>query len=277
MLKYHLISQRFNQQAKQVKQVQFIYAEIAKRMHERLDYIKLNPSKILDLASGIGIDSKLLSERYPKALVYKLDIALEMLKTYFKPNGFLRNMLYKNKDLICANAIQLPIKNQSIDLVWSNLGLAYIDDLNELFKEIRRVLVLGGTFLVSGLAVDSLIQLRDMGLSSYNFPDMHIIGDILVKLGFTNPVTDIEYITIEYNTLDELLNDIRIIGVGVANSLMKPISKTKYKELNDAFNKQTKNGKMPLTLEVFCAHAWKDKIVTDLPLGQQPISFVAKK
>ena len=245
-------------------------------MHERLDYIKLSPTHVLDLASGIGVDSNLLSQRYPKALVYKLDIAVEMLKIYHKPTGFIRNILYKNKDLICANAISLPIKYQSIDLVWSNLGLVYIDDIEAFFKEVRRVLVLGGTFLISGLAVDSLIQLREMGLSTYNFPDMHIIGDILVKLGFSNPVTDIEYITVEYHTLNELLYDMRIIGAGTANTLVQPITKTKYKELQHAFNLQTKNGKFPLTLEVFCAHAWKDKLVSDLPLGQQAIQFVSK-
>ena len=276
MFKYHLISQHFNQQAKQVKNIQFIYEEIAQRMHERLDYIKLSPTHVLDLASGIGVDSNLLSQRYPKALVYKLDIAVEMLKIYHKPTGFIRNILYKNKDLICANAISLPIKYQSIDLVWSNLGLVYIDDIEAFFKEVRRVLVLGGTFLISGLAVDSLIQLREMGLSTYNFPDMHIIGDILVKLGFSNPVTDIEYITVEYHTLNELLYDMRIIGAGTANTLVQPITKTKYKELQHAFNLQTKNGKFPLTLEVFCAHAWKDKLVSDLPLGQQAIQFVSK-
>ncbi len=274
MFKYHLVSQHFNQNAHKLKQVEFIYAEIAKRMHERLDYIKITPAHVLDLASGVGIDSQLLQNRYPDALIYKLDIAINTLKIYHKPTNFLRKIFYKNKDKICANAVQLPIAYQSIDLVWSNLGLAYIEDLEALFKEIRRVLVLGGTFLVSGLAVDSLVQLRDMGLMTYNFPDMHIIGDILVKLGFSNPVTDIEYLTIEYSTLDELLQDVRILGAGAANSSHTSITRAQYKNLQNEFNKQTSNGKMPLTLEIFCAHAWKDKVVTDLPQGQQPVSFI---
>jgi malonyl-CoA O-methyltransferase len=106
---------------------------------------------------------------------------------------------------------------------------------------------------------------------------MHIIGDILVKLGFTNPVTDLEYITIEYDSLSKLLADVRIVGAGSAVARLVPFTRQDYLELEARFDKLTNNGKIPLTLEVFYAHGWKDNINVDLPDGKKIIQFHAQK
>src|SRR6185437_8481185 len=204
---------KMNSIAPKVQQLDFIIKEIGARMMDRLDYIKVNPEHVLDIGSGLGIDRQGLHKRYPKAGIYGVDIALNILKNYAPKKSFVW-LGKSHKNLICADALSLPIASQSMDLVWSNLTLPYIMDVRQYFTEINRVLKLGATFLVSGLGVDSLEQLRELGLATYNFPDMHLIGDTLVELGFSNPVTDLEYITLEYNTLDELLSDIRIIGCG---------------------------------------------------------------
>ena len=344
---YKLIQKTLNDQASEAHHVGFIIEEVAKRMTDRLNYIKLEPKQILDIGYGLGIDYKLLTDTYPDANIYALDLAINMLKQHSKistsqsmmsklfnklqryiqliPNKLSRllndkkaviastarqfssdiieenkhSVMGKNKLAICANAINLPIASQSIDLVWSDLTLPYIniDDFKNYFSEINRVLKLGGTFLLSGLGVDSLRQLRQLGLSTYNFPDMHLIGDILVEVGFTNPVTDIDIIKLEYYNLSQLLADIRCIGGG--RMLEKYLTKTtpnylfseddeqsfsgakttsttledKYKELEANFWQMTKDGKFPLTLEVFYAHAWKDRIRKDLVSGRSVISF----
>jgi len=274
MLNHKLIQQKLNANAKKLVQVEFIYQEVAKRMIDRLDYIKIMPQNILDLGSGLNIDAKLLASKYPKSDIYKIDLAINLLKEYHSPQGFFSKVFKKNQMLVCANALQLPIASQSINLVWANLILPYIDDLNGYFKEVNRVLALGGTFLVSGFGVDSLQELRDIGLNTYNFPDMHIIGDILVKLGFTDPVTDVEHITIEYDTLAKLLNEIRLIGCGAAtNTKLSRLTTQDYRTLDKHFIKSAKSGKYTLTLEVFYAHAWKDKVMLNLTDGVKPIQF----
>jgi len=275
---YKLIQKSLNSHANQAQHLDFIIQEIAKRMTDRLDYIKLTPKQILDIGYGLGIDYQLLSKQYSQAKIYAIDLAINMLKQYGGKPQVLQSIIskiiakfYKNNKLICANAVNLPITSQSMDLVWSNLTLPYISDLKSYFTEINRVLKLGGTFLVSGLGVESLHQLRQLGLSTYNFPDMHLIGDILVEVGFTNPVTDIDIIQLEYDSLAQLLTDIRSFGGGAV--LRNSLTKSTYKNLEANFRQMTSNGKFPLTLEVFYAHAWKDRIRKDLVSGRSVISF----
>ena len=283
MLSHNLIRQKFNLRARRLAAIEFIYQEVATRMVSRLDYIKLNPARILDLGSGLNIDANLLAAKYPKTVLYQLDFALNVLQLSNLQSSwkkFIQHILakYQSSLKICADAINLPIAANSIDILWSNLMLPYINDVELLFKEIRRVLAVGGCFLISGLGVDSLKELREIGLNTYNFPDMHLIGDLLVKLGFTNPVMDMEYITLEYDDFNLLLQDIRLLGIGSACSLQpQDLTRVEYNNLADKFAKTTKNGKIPLTLEVFYAHAWKDKIHLDLPIGKQVIQFHPNK
>lgn len=268
------IQKKHNLNANDIKNIDFIYKEISARMIERLDYIKINPENILDIGSGLEIDSKSLGSRFPKSIIFELDFAINILRNSSPKKGLFKKLFNGNSRQICADALHLPINSNSINLVWSNMCLPFISDLDAYFKEVRRVLAIGGLFLTTGLGVDSLQQLRDVGLNTFNFPDMHIIGDILVKLGFTHPVTDLEYITLEYDDINQLLSDVRVIGSGNA-IINKRTSLTRkdYLDLKVRFDKLTKNGKIPLTLEVFYAHAWKDNVNIDLPDDKKIIQF----
>ena len=131
---------------------------------------------------------------------------------------------------------------------------------------------------MSGLGVDSLEQLREIGLATYDFPDMHMIGDILVKLGFTNPVMDMDKITLEYDNLDLLLKDVRILGIGAAAETRNaPLKRHQYAGLQAQFTHKVHADKFPLTLEVLYAHAWKDNEQLELPAGHKSIKFFPKK
>jgi malonyl-CoA O-methyltransferase len=327
---HHKIQHKLHNNANRIIELKFIYQEIATRMLERMDYIKINPQCILDIGSGLNIDHQLLQKRFPSSQIYSLDFTLQMLKQYtqnnsiankaklneklsftqnlqkiFRSSPFSRNSSQQNNKpsnstAICADALSLPIQSQSIDLVWSNLTIPYINTLENLevyFKEVRRVLKIGGMFLITGLGVDSFQQLRDLKLNTHNFPDMHVIGDILVKCGFSNPVTDTEHLDIEYDTLQEMLYDIRLVGCGSAfatnqqknipeSELTSKLNKTKYQQIlanNPRYNNANssnsniiglnQNNKLPLTLEIFYAHGFKDKIQLDLEDNQKIIQF----
>lgn len=283
MKQQDLFLYKINQAAKKLHGLEFVYAAIAKRMIDRLDYIKLNPLKVLDIGSGLEIDSKLLQTKYPDSAIYKLDIALNILKDFSKKIGLLQTVSQKifrrskNQDLICANATQLPIAANTFDIVWSNLTLPYVMNIEAYLKEIRRVLKIGGCFFLSGLGVDSLEELRQVGLNTYNFPDMHMIGDLLVKLGFSNPVMDMEHITLEYDDFKLLLEDVKVLGLGAMIENKGVLTRQDYHALETRFNQLTKNGKIPLTLEIFYAHAWKEQVHLDLPDNQKVIQFTRRK
>lgn len=271
---YKQIRKTLNTNAKKYHVLEFILAELAKRMIERLDYIKLMPDMVLDCGSGLGFDRILLREFYPKSSIIGLDNSIELLKLVKHDNNpsLIKKLLSKSckSFALNADAYSIPIKNQSIDFVYSNQLVPYLSDLVKFFKEVRRVTKIGSAFFVSGLGVDSFKELRELGLSTFRFPDMHDIGDMLIEVGFTNPVVDTEYITLEYDNLSILLQEIKIISCGASNdiSLRKYLGKDKYKSIKDKLNRPIR-----LTLEIFVAHGWKDKNVLDLPEGHSAITF----
>jgi malonyl-CoA O-methyltransferase len=242
-------------------------------MIDRLDYIKIKPQNILDIGSGLNIDSSMLIKKYPQANLVQIDSAINILNHYCHnlqppPN-------YSGKVLpICADALALPIANNSINMVWSSMCLPYINDSNQYFNEIMRILNVEGVFLVCGFAVDSLYELRNLGLRTYNFPDMHIIGDILLKIGFSDVVTDVEYITIEYDSIIDMLNDIRIVGCG---SIIDHKSMFNRQELTKILAPTGSDLPNKLTLEIFYAHGWKDKPISADVDNVQEVNFYPRQ
>lgn len=271
----NIIQHKLNRNYRKLADLNFIYTEVSKRMLERLEYMLLKPKNILDIGSGLAVDSLALAQKYPSSRVIELDLVINLLRSRLIPSNLFAKLIKpKAKNiLLCANALNLPLSNSCIDLVWSNLTLPYIDDIPSFFKEIRRVLTIGGAFLVSGFGVDTFKELRQLGLSTYNFPDMHLVGDILVQLGFNDPVTDVEVITLQYTNLHQLLEDIRSCGCGALAYKTQPFfGKKAYAKLQQRFDELVVNGIFNLTLEVYYAHSWKDK----LPLGtnEHIIKFV---
>lgn len=269
---YPLMRYLLNKNSSKLFNLEFIWKELADRVISRLDYIKIQPNAILDCGSGLGYDYKLLREKYPDVVIYELDSCVQILKSQYISQSWINKILSRNKNrlLINGEVYHLPLKNQSVDFVYANQLLPYLSDLLSYFKEMRRVLRIGGGFLFSGLGVDSFKEIRELGLSTFRFPDMHDIGDMLIEVGFSNPVVDTEYITLEYDSLTMLLNDIKIIGHGAANSseLISKINREDYKQLQARLDKPIK-----LTLEIFVAHGWKDRNKIDLPDGHSVINF----
>ena len=118
MLDKKIIRQRFERVTDSYDAAAILQKEIAKRLCERLEYIKLVPQCALDIGCGTGYLSKDLLKRYPKSKVIALDVALNMAKRSKKLGGWLRK-----PQAICADAEQLPFKADSVDLIVSNLML----------------------------------------------------------------------------------------------------------------------------------------------------------
>ena len=268
-----MVSKLLNRNAAQLSNLDFIFKELALRVISRLEYLKLDPRRILDCGSGLGFDQQLLRHKYPAAQIVELDLALRLLQLA-RPKAGLISQLFTRKpqrQLLCADAQALPLLSGSINFCYANLLIPYLGDPQVFIKEMRRVLALGGAFCISGLGVDSFKELRELGLSTYIFPDMHDIGDMLVAAGFSNPVVDTEYITLEYEHLTMLLNEVRQLGCGAANPAASQRGFLGRNLVADLARRAQQPAK--LTLEVFVAHGWNDSASIDLPPGYSPIKF----
>ncbi len=240
--------------------------EVCTRMLERLDYIKLKPARLLDAGSGTGWGGRQLAEKYPEAQVISLDIAMGMLQAAHGRAGWWQKLFGgKRQWPVCADVEALPLAANSLELVWSNLALQWCNDLPATFVELNRVLKTEGLLMFSTFGPDTLKELRQAfsGVDDYShlnrFADMHDIGDMLMQAGFAEPVMDMEYLTLTYDDVRGVLQDLKAIGAhnataGRGQGLM---GKNAWARLLENYEKLRRDGKLPATYEVVYGHAWK--------------------
>ncbi len=241
--------------------------EVASRMLERLDYVKIDPLRVLDIGCGTGGSLTALGERYPKSFVFGGDVSEAMLLAGRGQRKRLRWLLPfvrgNTTYLLAADALHLPLKAAATDLVWSNLMLHWLSDPLAAFRELHRVLDVGGLLMFSTFGPDTLKELRSCFSDGYEhthrFIDMHDYGDMLVQCGFADPVMDVEMLTMTYPGVDELFADLRCNG---ANSAMSDrrrglMGLQAWQAARAAYERLLKDGRLPATFEVVYGHAWK--------------------
>ncbi|ABI60357.1 malonyl-ACP O-methyltransferase BioC [Nitrosomonas eutropha] len=281
MLYDHVLDKRmlrrsFEQAATSYDQSAVLQREICDRMLSRLEYIKYVPGKIIDAGSGTGYGTRKLIERYPAAEIMSMDIALTMhdrarAAMLEKIPGWQRWLPFKHhqpRGYICADIEQLPLREASVGMIWSNLAFQWCNDLRQTFAEAHRVLEDGGLLMFSTFGPDTLKELRQAfksvdPFSHVNrFTDMHDVGDMLVGCGFSLPVMDMEYITLTYDDVKSAMQDLKAIGArnvtqGRRRGLM---GKTTWQQVINQYETLRKDGRLPATYEVVYGHAWKPEI-----------------
>lgn len=233
--------------------------EIGARLQERLELTTLKPSRILDMGCGPGTQLLAISQCYPAAQVLGADLAMNMLIASRRAQGW-----FHRKPLVCADALHLPFAATCFDLVYSNLMLQWCDDLELVFRELRRVVRPHGMLLFSTFGPDTLKELRSAWrtVDSFNhvhrFIDMHDIGDALIRAGFVEPVMDVEQMTLTYMNVRELMHDLKSIGAhnvtfGRARGLY---GRGHLEKLTQAYETFRRDGRVPATYEVVYGTAW---------------------
>lgn len=260
----------FERAATSYDQSAVLQREISNRMLSRLEYIKYRPDVILDAGSGTGYGSQQLAKRYPSSPLIAVDIACAML-LQARPNTawWQRIMPWQQQptNYVCADIEQLPIKNDSIGMIWSNLALQWCNDLNRTFADMHRILSADGLLMFSTFGPDTLKELRqsfakaDSHQHVNRFVDMHDIGDLLVNNRFSTPVMDMEYITLTYDDVISVMRDLKAIGAHnvIHGRQLGLMGKQRWRQAIDAYETLRQGGKLPATFEVIYGHAWKPR------------------
>ncbi len=256
-----------------VAEADFLRREIAGRMHERLQLVKVNPLRVLDAGCGTGPDLPTLQKSYPAAQILGVDTSPAMIaaaRGQAAKSGLsqLIGKLLPAKsgiDYLCADMADLPLARNNVDLVWSNLALHWHPQPDRVFAEWQRVLKVGGLLMFSCFGPDTLQELRaafaevDLAPHTLPFVDMHDFGDQLVEAGFAEPVMDMEKITVTYDTAEKLLADARALGGNPLQTRRKGLlGKQAYQRMLQGLEKQRRaDGKLALTFEVIYGHAFR--------------------
>lgn len=234
--------------------------EVGERLISRLDLVKIQPARVMDLGAGTCRFSEKLQRRYTKSEVWAVDFADTMLAKMAKQSRWRRQ-----PKRVCANALCLPCGDQTFDLVFSNLMLQWCLPLDVYFDEIRRIMRREGAFLFATFGPDTLKELRaawasiDDGVHVHTFLDMHDVGDALLRAGFAEPVVDMEVLTLTYGDFLGVMRDLKAIGArNAAESRSRGLmGRQRLRRLEEAYQQfQSADGRWPATYEVVYGIAW---------------------
>lgn len=137
-----------------------------------------------------------------------------------------RDQFIANGDEIRADDEFLPFKNNSFDLIISNLNFHFINQIPQFLIQVKNLLKPGGVFIASFFGEENLSELRQVlyevenkiygGISPRIAPtiDVKTAAALIQKAGFTNPISTLETIKIEYSGVDKLLKDLKMMGQG---------------------------------------------------------------
>ena len=273
-----LVRQLFSRQNR-VAPSNFLRREIASRMLDKLELIKIKPQWVVDAGCGEGADLVQLQEHFSDAHLLGVDASFAMLAAGMQKQPtlqayagrFLGKLFTLNLGLgshhrvACADFSRLPLASNSVDLIWSNLALHWHPQPDLVFAEWRRVLRTDGVLTFSCFGPDTLLELRQAFSTIDHFPhtlpfvDMHDFGDMLVNNGLSAPVMNMEKLSLTYESVDKLFADVRALG---GNPLLTRrqglMGKHAYRHLRAELEKtRNQDGRIPLTFEVIYGHAFK--------------------
>ena len=253
------VIRRFDGAAADFANNDFVHRHAFNGLLERMRPMRLKTKRILDLGCATGVGSRALAKSFRGCHVTSLDLSHNMLKiARAKRSRFAR---------ICelrADAMRLPLHSGSMDLVFSNMLLPWVGDMDGFFAQIARVLRGDGLLVYSTLGPASLDELRrawgdDARHTSTNpFIDMHNVADAVVRAGLRHPIVDIDPLLVSYRSLPALFRD--LTATGARNCLRTRFNaltgKNCFQRMSRNLESQFRDGKLSIELEIVYGHAW---------------------
>jgi SAM-dependent methyltransferase len=173
---------------------------------------------------------------------------------------------------VAADEEALPFRDGSLDLVVSALALQLVNDLPGALVQIRRALRPDGLFIAALLGGGSLIELREAFTAAESeiaggvsprvapFADVRQLGMLLQRAGFTLPVSDVDRVTVRYDSPFMLMHDIR--RMGASNALTErrraPLSRAVLMRMAEIYKRRFSDpdGRIRATFEVAWLSGW---------------------
>jgi len=241
----------------------FLFSECADRLGDRLLDMTRTFPVALDLGCHGGDVAHFIPPRSAVETLINCDLSPAMAHVARSSN---------RRPTVCGDEEFLPFKEQSLDLVTSNLSLHWVNDLPGAMAQIRRALKPDGLFLASLLGGETLKELRDAlsaaemevesGFSPRTSPfaDVKDAGNLLSRAGFALPVADTEVITVSYGDPLKLMTDLRGMGEANATALRRTTFSRRATLMRAAEIYMEKyagdDGRVPATFEIIFLTAW---------------------
>ncbi|ERS09874.1 biotin biosynthesis protein BioC [Marinobacter sp. EN3] len=169
------------------------------------------PESVLDLGCGTGWFSRKLAEQYPNSVVTGADLSPGMLAEAANRGPGSIHWLH-------ADAEQLPLADNSVDLVFSNLMIQWSARPELILRECRRILRPGGRLAISTLLDGTLSELKqawaeaDPGQAHVNRFVPEAQWKALVETVLSNAKQVTETISLPYQSPMHLNRELKELG-----------------------------------------------------------------
>lgn len=205
----------------------FIKNEITQRLLDKLSFIKVDPALIF----LEGVDS---TEQ-------------EKLRQLY-PNARLTDRL---------------VDDEECDLIISNCKIHQATSLAKTLRDWHKRLRPEGIVVFTSFGSGSLQELKKAWQLSDGMPhinqmlDMRDVGDLLVREQFKTPVMDAETLSLQYDDLETLWQDIRQLNEPLSDTKMRKTLTGKNRWKNFCNNLHTKG--LVVSYEIFYGYGYKAK------------------
>jgi len=183
---------------------------------------------------------------------------------------------------VAADEEALPFGDGTLDLVVSALALQCANDLPGVLIQIRRALKPDGLLLAALLGGETLTELRQCFAAAESeveggvsprvapFADVRELGGLLQRAGFALPVTDVDRLTVRYDSALALMHDLR--RMGATNALLArrrtPLRRATLRRAAEIYAERfaDPDGRVRATVEIVWLSGWAPH-----PGQQQPL------
>jgi SAM-dependent methyltransferase len=184
--------------------------------------------------------------------------------------------------VVAADEEALPFGDATLDLVVSALALQFVNDLPGVLVQIRRALKPDGLLLAALIGGETLTELRQSFAAAESdveggvsprvapFADLRDLGVLLQRAGFALPVTDVDRVTVRYDSVFGLMHDLR--RMGATNALLArrrtPLKRATLQRMAEIYAQRfaDDDGRVRATFEIVWLSGWAPH-----PDQQQPL------
>jgi SAM-dependent methyltransferase len=188
----------------------------------------------------------------------------------------------RSDKFIVADEEALPFGDGTLDLVVSALALQFVNDLPGTLVQIRRALKPDGLFLAALIGGETLTELRQSFAAAESeieggasphvapFADLRELGALLQRTGFALPVTDVDRLTVRYESVFGLMRDLRRMGATNALRARRrtPLRRATLMRMAEIYAQRfsDSDGRVRATFEIIWLSGWAPH-----PSQQQPL------
>ena len=242
----------------------WLHEEVARRMQERLPWIKAQPHAWChwEAARGGLQAHELVQRQYAAAQCFAYDG--DGQRASLTRQTLRRPVWAPARWLGPPTHFQAP-PDASVQMLWANMALHAAPDKPELLKTWHQLLAVDGFLMFSCLGPDSFVELvrlyeaEGWGRPLPAWVDMHDLGDMMVEAGFADPVMDQENLHLSWSSPQALLDELRSPGSNLQPQRMPGLRTPRWRhQLHEALAALTDaKGRISLTFEVVYGHAFK--------------------